>query len=211
MGRPDFELDDFVALRTRYTKKLLSKFDVNKATGPDLISAEILRKIGDEIAVPFTILCRRLLSEGCWPKIWRLHQICPLYKKKTAFKAGNYRGIHLTSILSKTAERIIGRSLVPFLQQRCFGSNQWAFSPGLSARDLVTALLMNWILAICKGSKVAAYLSDITGAFDRVFRDYMLAKLHNAGVGTQFLNFLSSYLQPRKAVVVVEGTVSIRI
>ena len=85
VGRPDFELDDFVALRTRYTKKLLSKLDVNKATGPDLISAEILRKIGDEIAIPFTILCRRLLSEGCWPKIWRLHQICTVYKKKTAF------------------------------------------------------------------------------------------------------------------------------
>ena len=64
--------------------------------------------------------------------------------------------------------------------------------------------MMSWILAICCGSKVAAYLSDITGAFDRVARDYMLAKLYNAGVGTKYLNFLASYLQPRKAVVVVE-------
>ena len=69
----------------------------------------------------------------------------------------------------------------------------------------MTALMMSWILAVCTGFKVAAYLSDITGAFDRVFRDYMLAKLYNAGIGTKFLNFLASYLKPRKAVVVVEG------
>ena len=205
VGRPDFDLGDVFALRTRYTRKMFKKLDINKATGPDHISAEILCKIADEIAWPFTFLCRRLLNEGCWPKIWRLHQICPLYKRKTAFHAGNYRGIHLTTILSKTAERIIGCPLIPFLQNKCFGIHQWAFTPRLSARDLVTALMMSWILAVCCGSKIAAYLSDITGAFDRVARDYMLAKLYNAGVGTKYLNFLASYLQPRKAVVVVEG------
>ena len=61
---------------------------------------------------------------------------------------------------------------------------------------------------MCTGSKIAAYLSNISGAFDRVFRDYILAKLYNAGIGTTFLNFLSSYLQPRKAAVVVEGVTS---
>ena len=108
----------------------------------------------------------------------------PPLQKKSAFHAGNYGGIHLTSILSKTVERVIGRPLVPYLQHRCFGAYQWAFTPGLSARDLVTALLMSWILAICAGSKVAAYLSDITGAFDRVFCDFILAELHKAGVVT---------------------------
>ncbi len=47
------------------------------------------------------------------------------------------------------------------------------------------------------------------GAFDRVFKDCLLAKLQSAGVGAQYLNFLDSYLQPRKAsVVAVEGTFS---
>ena len=68
--------------------------------------------------------------------------------------------------------------------------------------------MMSWILAICTGHKVATYLGDVSGAFDRVFKDYLLAKLHSAGVGAQFLNFLDSYLQPRRAAVVVEGTAS---
>ena len=59
-------------------------------------------------------------------------------------------------------------------------------------------LLMSWILGNCAGKKIGAYLSDITGAFDRVFKVYLLAKLYAAGVGPQYLNFLDSYLEPRK-------------
>ena len=67
---------------------------------------------------------------------------------------------------------------------------------------------MSWILAISQGKKVAAYLSDIAGAFDRVCREYLLAKLYTVGMGTTYLNFLASYSNPRKASVVVEGIMS---
>ena len=107
---------------------------------------------------------------------------------------GNYRGVHLTAILAKTAERCIGQRLISHLQRRAFGEYQWAFTPKLSSRDLVTALVMTWILAIAMGKKIAAYLSDITGAFDRVSKDYLMAKLYAAGVGTVYFNFLNAYL-----------------
>ena len=207
-GIPDIEFEDFVALRSRRMQKILSSLNVSKATGPDCISAEILKHLAKEIAVPFAMICRRLLKEACWPSPWKLHHICPLYKRDSAYMAGNYRGIHLTSILSKTAEKFIGEPLIRFLQNGKFGKNQWAFTPGLSSRDLVTALILSWILCICSGKKIAAYLSDITGAFDRVFKDFLLAKLYAAGVGTQYLNFLDSYLQPRQGKVIVEGVAS---
>ena len=66
---------------------------------------------------------------------------------------GNYRGVHLTTILSKIAEKMISINLMPFLQHRAFGENQWAFTPTLSARDLVTTLVLSWILAVCAGKK----------------------------------------------------------
>ena len=96
--------------------------------------------------------------------------IVPIFKKGSAFNAGNYRGIHLTSVLSKVAERVIGARLTPFLQANAFGDNQWAFSKGLGSKDLVTMLMMTWILAVCSGQKIGAYLSDISDAFDRVFK-----------------------------------------
>ena len=92
----------------------------------------------------------------------------------------------MTPILSKVAEKVMCKRLITHLRSGSFGKNQWAFTPGLSSRDLVTALMMKWILAICQGRKVGAYLGDISGAFDRVFKDYIMAKLHAAGVGAIF-------------------------
>ena len=109
---PDQELDDFIPLRTRCTARLFRKLDESKATGEDKISAAILKRLSDCLAVPFTQVCRRLLYEGCWPRVWKTHLIVPIYKKGSAFNPGNYRGVHLTSILSKLAERIIGHRLV---------------------------------------------------------------------------------------------------
>jgi len=205
-GLPDSEFEDFVALRSRKMQKMLESLDISKATGPDRIPASILRRLAKPLAIPFARVCRRLYAEACWPEVWKLHHICPLYKRGSAFLAGNYRGVHLTNILAKTAERFIGAPLMAFLHNGLkFGRNQWAFTPGLSARDLVTALVMSWILGICSGKKIAGYLGDITGAFDRVFKDYLLAKLQAAGVGANYLNFLNAYLQPRRARVIVEG------
>ena len=66
-------------------------------------------------------------------------------------------------------------------------------------------LMLSWILAVCTGRKVGGFLGDISGAFDKVFKAYLLAKLHRWGVGPDFLNFLDSYLAPRKGQVVVQG------
>ena len=108
-------------------------------------------------------------------------------------------------VLAKVAERMIGLHLVPYLTRTAFGNNQWAFTKGLSCRDLVTMFMLSWILAICEGKKIGAWLSDISGAFDRVSKEYLLAKLQGYGVGPNFLNFLDSYLAPRTAQVVVQG------
>ena len=160
---PNEEMENFVAFRTRYTKRLFKKLDESKATGNDRISAAILKRLSDQLAMPFTRICRRMFYEGCWPKAWKMHLIVPIYKRGSAFKAGNYRGVHLTSILSKFAEKVIGFRLVPFLQKNAFGTNQWGFSAGLGAKNLVTMLMMSWILAVCRDKKVGAYLSDISG------------------------------------------------
>lgn len=65
---------------------------------------------------------------------------------------------------------------------------------------------MSRILAICIGKKVGEFLSDISGAFDRAKMLYMLGNFHQCAVGFQFLNFLASYLAPRRGQVVVQAT-----
>ena len=55
-------------------------------------------------------------------------------------------------------------------------------------------------------AKIGVYLSDVSGAFDRVDSEILLSKLHRAGVGPVFLRFLCNFLSPRQAVVLVHGS-----
>ena len=82
--------------------------------------------------------------------------------------------MHLTSILSKIVERAIGVVLVAFLDRQAFGDDQWPFRPRNSCRDLVFLLVCKWLLALDEGQRIGVYLSDISGAFDRVDRSILV-------------------------------------
>jgi len=146
----------------------MKSWNESTATDNDKISAISLKDLSDCVALPLTREVRRLISEGCWPSIWKFHLIVPIFKRGAAFKPGSYRGVHPTTVLSKLAGKLSGAQLVLFLQNNVFGENQWAFSTGLGCRDLVTMLVMAWVLATRLGRQVGGYLSDISGAFDRV-------------------------------------------
>ena len=62
-----------------YVRRLFKKLDESKATGHDKISAHILKRLADFLAILFTQLCRRLLYEGCWPSAWKYHLIIPIF------------------------------------------------------------------------------------------------------------------------------------
>ena len=49
-----------------------------------------------------------------------------------------------------------------------FGPNQFAYTPGRGARDVLELLVVLRVQALAAGKRVAAYCSDVSGAFDRV-------------------------------------------
>jgi len=108
-------LPEWFPIRPRAVKRLLSKLRLDQATGPDGIGARFLKELAEELALPIALLCRRIFFEASWPQQWRLHLLIPIFKKGSVYQPGQYRGIHLTCILSKTVERAIGQQLIPFL------------------------------------------------------------------------------------------------
>ena len=195
-------------IRPRLVKRFLKALREHQATGPDGFSAQMLKKLADVLALPLAILIRRIFYEASWPDQWRLHHIMPLFKRGSAFLPGQYRGIHLSSILSKTVERVIGSQLVTFLESHGFGTSQWAFRKNSSARDLVTVYVASWTLLVCTGRMIGIYLSDIAGAFDRVSRNILMGKLSQLGLPDTFLDFINSYLLRREGKIRVEGALS---
>ena len=203
---PAVELSGFLVIRSRWVRRILKAINPAKATGPDGLPGRILRACAKESAVPLAKFARRFLDEGTWPDIRRLHWIHPLYKKGAVSDSKNYRGVHLTSVLSKTLERIVSMVFVPFLDKGgAFGRSQWAFRPAHSCRDLVTLKFAQWIREIGRGKRIGLFLSDVSGAFDRVDSELLLRKCAVVGLGECVCSFLRAFLAPRRAVVLVQG------
>ena len=121
------QMSTWFPIRRRTVQKFLAGLKVDKATGPDGLSAIFLQRLAKVLSLPLAIIIRRIFNESTWPAKWRLHHIVPLFKRGSAFLPGQYRGVHLTSILSKVVERVIGNPLTAFLEARGYGDAQWAF------------------------------------------------------------------------------------
>ena len=202
-------MSGFLPVRVRHAERILKQLDDQSATGPDHLSTRILKFCCVSLALPISLIARSILNHGIWPRCWCLHWVFPLFKKRSKFDPGNYRGIHLTTQVSKVMERLLGKLFLPFLDKSgAFGINQFAYRQKHSFMDALAWNVMSWITAFMNKRKIALYCSDVSGAFDRVTTERLLEKLRRKGVREMILKVLSSWLQERKFSVIVNGTQS---
>ena len=186
--------------------------NAESATGPDLLPTRVLKECGKVLARPVWMLIMLLLQAGIWPSVWMHHWIVPLYKRKEVFNAGNYRGVHLTSQLSKVVERVLLKQCMPFLKSVCaYGPNQFAYTPERGSRDALAYLTLRWLDAIARGMKVGVYCSDVAGAFDKVCSEKLVKKLKAKKLDPSIIRLMISWLRERVAEVVVEGAKSVKV
>ena len=198
-----------VCIRARHAGKFLATLDVFSATGPDDISARVLRQLSGGLELPFAKLARCIVNCGRWPAIWTVHWICALYKRHAMSNPENYRGLQLTAQISKAMERYLASLFLPqLISVGAFGANQFAYRPGHGARDAILFLVLSWILLIATGHRVGVYCSDVSGAFDKVPAARLMERLRLWNVHPRFLLVLESWLRSRRARVVVGGSFS---
>jgi hypothetical protein len=165
------------------TEKALNDLDEDSALGPDKLPTRILKRCAKALAPVLHMLILAILTHGEWPSLWMIHWVVPLYKRKSVYNPCNYRGIHLTSQLSKVAERVLASLFVPqLISIGAFGYNQFAHMPERGARDALAQLVLTWISCFGQKQKVAVYCSDVSGAFDKVKSRRLLRKLRSQGV-----------------------------
>ena len=195
----------FVLVRSRRVAKCLEQLDMDSGTGPDELSAMVLKMCARQLSLPLSKLIRSILEHGFWPSAWIIHWLVPLHKRKSKSEAGNYRAINLTTQISKVVERYLSQFFVPTLELRAFGSSQFAYRKLHGARDAVLYYVLSWIEALNVGRKVGVYCSDVQGAFDRVDAQLLLRKLCSFGLNEQLLKVIQSWLWDRIGYVIVGG------
>ena len=86
-----------------------------------------------------------------------------------------------------------------------YGKNQFAYTTGRDARDAIALLVLRWIHGWSLKLIWAIYCSDVSGAFDKVSTDILMDKLRRLNIHPKILAVLESWLQARKAKVIVDG------
>ena len=190
-------------------KTALKNLDPTSSMGPDGIHPLLLKTCRESIALPLLLLFTRSLSEKRVPGPWKDSNITPIYKKGLHSDPLNYRPISLTSICSKTMERILSDAIRHHLENNNLLSNaQFGFRPGRSVLDQLI-ISYNYITEQYDlGNVVDLVLFDFKKAFDMVPHTILLDKLFLLGFRDPILGWLADFLRNRTMRVVVSGVSS---
>ena len=95
------------------------------------------------------MLARIIVSSGEWPLAWKKHWLHSLFKRGAQSDPSNFRGVHLTSQLSKVVERVAAAQLIIpwFEKMHRFSHNQFAYRRNMGHRDVLLINVAKWLLA----------------------------------------------------------------
>ena len=184
----------------------ISSLDISKATGPDEISARLIKYAGRELCRPLAQLFNKSIKTSTFPSSWKTANVIPVFKNGDRELLGNYRPIALLSIIGKIMEKCVFKHLFNFLNQnRLITSLQSGFIPGDSTVNQLLHLSDTFGKALDAGKEVRVIFCDISKAFDRVWHEGLIYKLNRIGIRGKLLRWFMSYLSNRKQRVVISG------
>ena len=190
-------------------EKLLRDLKPDKATGPDMIPARLLKQLSAEIAPALALVFQSSLDCGRVPRDWTMAHVVPLFKKGDKSTASNYRPVSLTSICSKVMEHILHSNIMDHLEEHNILTDaQHGFRCKRSCETQLIATIQELARGLSEGKQLDVILLDFAKAFDKVPHQRLLYKLNYYGVRGQTLSWIESFLRDRKQHVLVEGAKS---
>ena len=188
---------------------VLKNLDTTKAVGPDLIHNKVLKMASPTISKALTLLFNRSLSEGRFPKCWKVAYVTPIHKKASKSICANYRPISLLSCVGKALEKCIQKRVFMFLKEnQILNPCQSGFIPGDSTVYQLISMYDDFCKSLDNHTPTQAIFFDISKAFDRVWHQGLLHKLNAIGIQGTLHNWFSDYLNNRTQAVVIKGQIS---
>uniref|UniRef100_A0A3B3YS32 Reverse transcriptase domain-containing protein n=1 Tax=Poecilia mexicana TaxID=48701 RepID=A0A3B3YS32_9TELE len=171
----------------------------NSAPGKDEMCYIMLRHVSEEVLNKLLILFNKIWKEGRLPCKWKEAIIIPLKKPgKDQSNPVNYRPIALTSNLCKLMERMVNERLTQYLESKhLIAPYQSGFRRGRGTMDPILCLEDDIRKAQINKETVVAVFFDAEKAYDMLWREGLMIKLHQIGIGGNMFNWLWDFLQDR--------------
>jgi ribonuclease HI len=201
MNRP-FTMKEF--------EEAIKTLNDKKSPGPDKITNEMLEHLGSRAKSKLLKVFNNSWKTGHVPQCWRDADMVPVHKKgKSRMSRDSYRPISLTSCVGKLMERMINTRLVWHLEKNnIITPEQAGFRQHRSTEDQVTYIAQKIEDGFQDKQHTLTVWIDMEKAYDKVWKDGLRLKLQKSGVSGCMYQWISQYLNNRKARVHVNGTYS---
>ena len=183
---------------------------VKKSTGCDLISYDMIKHFPNSAIEYLLKIFNACYVKGQIPNQWTEAEVIALPKKgKKHSDPNNYRPISLTPHLGKVYERLVKNRLEYHFQKNAsIPSNQAGFKRGRGCSDHFVKLSSNIKKSMSKGNPVLAVFFDIRKAFDSVWIEKVLQKLHKKGIDGYMYHAVKCLITNRSFYVKIGSTKS---
>ncbi|GBO34829.1 putative RNA-directed DNA polymerase from transposon X-element [Araneus ventricosus] len=183
---------------------------LNGSPGSDGITGRMLRCLTLVNLKKILSLVNEIWLSGNIPPSWKHSVIIPILKPgKNASELKSYRPISLTSVLCKTAERMICRRLTDFfLKENIFHPHHFGFLPFRSCESLHMMFFNTLLKARSNKEYILAASLDISSAYDSVWPDGVVYKTLQIGLSGHTARWIHEFLTNRTLQVRWSGKLS---
>ena len=174
--------NEFVSLKT------------NKSSGYDDISADVVKRVSDEIFGFLKYYFNISLAKGVFPDKLKIVWVTLIFKKGKNTLVTNYRPISFLPCFSKLLERIMYNRLY----NNIFYQKQFGFQNAHSTEHAILQLVNQITDAFRQGIYTLGIFVDFSKSFDTVIHNILLEKLKAYGIQSENLKWFRSYLSQRQ-------------
>ena len=189
-------------LTTNEFETAFNSIKINKASGFDDITSNVVKLSFNELAAPLFHICKNSLKCGIFPDDMKIAKIKPLHKSGEKNVVSNYRPISVLPLFSKILERIMYNRVYKHVSsQNLLYNKQFGFQNKCSTEHAILQLTKELHESFEKKEFTLGVFVDLSKAFDTVNHDILLVKLEYFGLKNSYLNWFKSYLSNRQQFV----------
>ena len=172
-------------------RKKAKSLPLNKAPGPDKVSAHIIKDCLPVILGPLTEIINCSILTIIFPNKWKEAKVIPILKGGDYEEAANNRPLSLLTVASKVCEKIVLSQITTYLlNYNRLTVHQSGHKKAHSAETLNIYLTDRILEAMDRKKLSALVLSDLSKAFDSIQHQ----KLSRVGESPSTVNWFKSYL-----------------
>lgn len=206
----DSVIEPNVLVRPKEVKSIISAMKTKKAPGLDRIRNVLLKHLPRKGLILLTKILNACLKLCYFPVKWKHASVIAIPKaNKDITSPGNYRPISLLSGPSKILERVVLSRLNRHLETDVIVPHeQFGFRKGHSTAHQLVRIKKEIQQNLSAGRSTGMVLLDVEKAYDSVWQQAVVYKLHQSNCPLYIVKIVHSFLSSRTFAVAVSGSLS---